>query len=211
MNYPVVQPPRRKPSGQGATRLKRPGQVLAAEQDTDLMTRHKCTEHLIEYYWPKGEKPRCPMCAQTAMIDDLRADNLALEGANKQMKSELQRLRVQLDIQTAVRSAIEVLDDNDYSWLKVQLYQYKIDKSVSLKPTHGKLEGGKRIPRGQKLPVNGFMTVPRKGDPEAHLCTSIGGIAMAEYLDEAITTMGSAQAMGMLLKAWWKALPGGQA
>jgi hypothetical protein len=81
---------------------------------------------------------------------------------------------------------------------------------VALKVTHGKPAAGKRIKRGEKLPPNGFMALPRKGDPEGHLATSIGGLAMAEYLDEAITTHGSAMAMGIMLKAWWKVLPGAQ-
>jgi hypothetical protein len=148
------------------------------------------------------------MCALERDYDEVRAELLAKRNELKVAQGQLARLQVQADVQSAIRAAIPALDDNDFAWLKVQMYQYKIDKSVMLKPTHGQRVGGARLKRGQKLPPNGFMTVPKRGDPEAHAATSLGGLAMAEYLDEAITCFGSAQAMGVMLKAWWKALPG---
>lgn len=150
------------------------------------------------------------MCVLEANYNDVRVELLSRQNELKVVTTQLSRLQVQVDLQSAIRAAIEVLNDDDFEWLKVQMYQYKIDKSVMLKPTHGKVAGGRRIKRGDKLPPNGFMTVPKKGDPEAHLATSLGGLAIAEYLDEAITCSGSAQAMGIMLKAWWKALPGAQ-
>ena len=182
-----------------------------AEQDVRVFaTKYRCDLHLVDYYIPHGDVKRCPMCGMEKNYDDARAAVIQLEAELKVATSQLERLRVQVDIQTAIRSAIEVLDDYDYSWLKLQMYQYKVDKSVTLKVTHGKLPAGKRIPRGDKMPANGFIVMPRNGDPEGHVCTSIGGVAMAEYFDEALTTVGSAQAMGIMLKAWWKALPGAQ-
>ena len=195
----------------GAVRQRRgPVQKRAQEQDSSWGTKHVCTEHMIEYYIFTGERVRCPMCTQFRDDDELRAQLLQRENELKMATSQLQKLQVLVDIQTAIRQAIEILDDDDYAWLKLQMYQYKLDKSVALKATHGKPAGAKRVKRGDKLPPNGFMALPRKGDPEGHLATSIGGLAMAEYLDEAITCFGSAQAMGIMLKAWWKALPGGQ-
>ena len=192
-------------------RRVRPAQARTEKQDMpEYATRLACSHHLIEYYVPHGTSSRCPMCDLGKQYDDVRARVIALENELKIATNQVEKYKEQVEVQTAMRSALEILDDNDYEWLKVQMYQYKMDKSVTLKPTHGKLATGKRIKRGAKLPVNGFMTVPRRGDPEAHLATSIGGIAMAEYLDEALTCFGSAQAMGIMLKAWWKALPGGQ-
>lgn len=129
----------------------------------------------------------------------------------RMMAEQLKMLHLQVDLSAAIRAAIPTLDDDDYAWLKVQMYRYKIDKSVVLKTTHGRLAGGKRLKRGEALPVNGFMAIPRQGDPEAHLATSIGGLAIAGYLDEALGAHGSAQAMGLMLKAWWRALPGADA
>jgi hypothetical protein len=156
------------------------------------------------------DKPSCPVCAIEEKYIDLRGDYAGIANENDRLRAEVQTLKAQLEIGTAIRSALEILGDDDYAWLKVQLYQYKVDKSVVLKPTHGRLENGKKLKRGQKMPANGFMAIPRKGDPEAHLCTSLGGIAMAGYFDEAVTCYGSAQGMGIMLKAWWTALPGAQ-
>lgn len=186
-------------------------QERAKKQDAQpYATRNKCSTHLIEYHAPAGEPARCPMCTLERNYDDVRAELLARQNELKVATGQLTRLQTQLDLQSAIRAAIEVLDVDDYLWLKVQMYQYKIDKSVMLKPTHGRLPNGARLRRGEKLPANGFMTVPKRGDPEAHAATSLGGLAMAQYLDEAITCLGSAQAMGVMLKAWWKALPGAQ-
>lgn len=204
------QPPNRR-LGAGARRGSTAQKTAsAADQDSAYATKFKCDAHLIEYYGGIGTKnPRCPMCTMERQYDDARAELLATQNELKMATNQLSKLKVQVDLQGAIRAAIEVLDDNDYEWLKLQMYQYKIDKSVSLKPTHGKLEGGKRLKRGEKMPPNGFMSLPKRGDPTAHLATSFGGLAIAEYLDEAISTTGSAQAMGIMLKAWWKVLPGG--
>lgn len=182
-----------------------------SEQDVkSYATKYRCDQHLVDYYIPHGDVQRCPMCALEQKYDDVRAQVVQLDAELKTTTAQLDRYRVQVDLQTAIRSAIELLDDADYAWLKLQMYQYKVDKSVTLKVTHGKLPAGKRIARGDKLPANGFMALPRDGDPDGHICSSIGGVAMAEYLDEALTRVGSAQAMGIMLKAWWKALPGAQ-
>lgn len=173
-------------------------------------TRNKCPTHLIEYYALAGEAPQCPMCILERKYDEVRAELVTRRNELKVAGVQLTRLQTQVDLQSAMRAAIDILDDNDFAWLKVQMYQYKIDKSVMLKATHGKLAGRARLKRGEKLPANGFMTVPRSGDPEAHAATSLGGLAMANYLDEAVTCFGSAQAMGIMLRAWWKALPGAQ-
>lgn len=195
----------------GARRRATSEQGRTAEQDAEpYATRHKCSTHLIEYYAPSGKRARCPQCMMERDYDEMKAQLIARENELKIATNELNRLRVQVDVLGAIRAAIDALDDNDYLWLKLQMYQYKIDKSVMLKATHGKVAGGKRLKRGDKLPPNGFMTVPKHGDPEAHQATSLGGLAMAEYLDEAITCFGSAQAMGIMLRAWWKALPGAQ-
>lgn len=195
----------------GVKKRTPPVQQRAKDQDVEeLATKVKCAEHLIEYYVPRGDKSRCPMCAMQRSYDDVRAELISRTNELKVASAELTKLKVQVELGSAIKSALEILGDEDYAWLKVQMYQYKIDKSVILKPTHGNLEGGKRLKRGEKMPANGFMTLPRHGDPEAHLATSIGGLAMAEYLDEAINRFGSAQGMGLMLKAWWKALPGGQ-
>lgn len=189
----------------GATVQKR-----AAEQDAEpYATKNSCTGHQIDYYTAVGDRTRCPLCVMERDFDETKAQLLVAQNHLENAQNKLKKIEPQVSLQSAIRQAIEILEDDDYLWLKTQMYQYKIDKSVSLKATHGKLAGGRRVRRGEKLPANGFMSLPRHGDPEGYLATSLGGLAMAEYLDEAISCYGSAQAMGIMLKAWWTVLPGG--
>ena len=203
-------PQRRILLKKGAAARRAGNQAPAATQDAEEYAKKiKCEKCLIEYYVGLGDRMACPMCNLQRNYDEVRASLIQAQNEVQVLRNQNSRLQVQTDLQAAIRAALEILDDGDYAWLKAQMYQYKIDKSVMLKPTHGRLLNGKRPKRGEKLPPNGFMTMPRDGDPEAHACSSLGGLAMAEYLDEAISTFGSAQAMGIMLKAWWKVLPGG--
>lgn len=207
----MVGQPRRPNTIGGVRGRPRPQQTPAAEPDArSYVKKFSCSTHYIEYHVAEGDRAQCPMCVLERDYDEARAQLLVRDQELNAARGQLERFRVQVDLLSAIRAAFAILGDDDYAWLKVQMYQYKIDKSVMLKATHGRLHGGQRIKRGDKLPVNGFMTVPRHGDPEAHLATSFGGLAIAEYLDEAVTCLGVSQAMGLMLKAWWKALPGGQ-
>lgn len=198
----------------GGVRVRQPN-IQTRVGDEPFGAKVRCEAHLIEYYQHESAdaavRRGCPMCALEGVHDQVRAALVATEEQLRAARNELNRLKPVVDVQSAIRSAIELLDDHDYEWLKVQMYLYKLDRSVMLKPTHGKRVGGQRVRRGAKLPPNGFMAVPKAGEPEAHLVTSVGGVVIAECLDEAITCFGPQQAMGLMLKAWWKALPGGQA
>lgn len=206
--------PLRRGNTTGATRALAGvrGQTRTPEQDmADLkMEKLRCAAHLIEYYLGQGDRKVCPMCELEHKMDDLKVMAIEANGQIKALQEENDRLRVQVEIGSAIKSAIAVLGEDDYAWLKIQMYQYKIDKSVQLKATHTGAVSPEAARRGEKMPANGFMAIPRVGNPEAHMATSIGGIAMAGYLDEAMTCYGPAQGMGIMLKAWWQALPGGQ-
>ena len=203
--------PLRRGNTTGATRALAGvrGQTRTPEQDmADLkMEKLRCAAHLIEYYLGQDDRKVCPMCELEHKMDDLKVMAIEANGQIKALQEENDRLRVQVEIGAAIKSAISLLGDDDYSWLKVQMYQYKIDKSVQLKAVH---TGGAATGRGEKPQATGFMAIPRAGNPEAYMATSIGGVAMAGYLDEALTCYGPAQGMGIMLKAWWQALPGGQ-
>lgn len=191
----------------GATRLRRATQT-PTETDEAMKAhgmQHKCDKCRITYPVPTGEMAKCPLCQMERAYDEARVEVLQLRNELEVVNNRLSRAEREVNLQSAIRAAIEVCDEADYLWLKTQVYQYKIDKSVVLKPTKGRIAGQKQ---GQRMEVNGFMTVPRKGDPEAHACTSMGGLAIAGYLDEAVAAVGGAQAMAVMLRAWYKHLPG---
>lgn len=103
-------------------------------------------------------------------------------------------------------AALELTDSTDLTFLKDVIYRYREDKSsVNLKITHG--AGPKR---GRRAPVNGFLALWRGGDePEPHVCTSVGGVALASYYDEATRATGSAAALATLNRAMAPVLAAG--
>ena len=48
----------------------------------------------------------------------------------------------------------------------------------------------------------------RIGDPYGHVCESMGGLAIAQYFDEATNSGGPAKAMEILARAFAEHLPG---
>lgn len=184
-------------------------QARHGEQDNlPYATKYSCSTHLVSYYAPVNSPVHCPVCALEEEVEQVRTRYQTLANELEMARNKLERLQPQVDLVTAMRGALEVTEKDDLVWLKTQMYQYKIDKSVTLKVTHGKIAGSKRRRRADTERPNGFMALPRGGEPEGYLCTSIGGLAIADYFDEALHTVGSAQAMGMLLKAMWQVLPG---
>ena len=172
------------------------------DQDASkLATKFSCSEHAITYYMPNGTKALCPACDADRILAEMRKALDEVNNKNRMLHDENQRLRVQVDLVQAIRDAVEVTGTEDLMFLKTVLYQWKIDRSIALKVTHGRKKSRSAAP-------NGFIAMPRGGEPEGYACTSIGGLAIAEYFEEAVNTVGSAQAMILLVRAMAKLLPG---
>lgn len=155
----------------------------------------ECGIHEISY---KSLRPGCPMC-------ELEREVLVLRDALGKLKNELAlthdqnvRLEAQNNFVFAIKEATALLDDEDMGFLKSVLYEWRDTKSLGLKPTHG----------GESREANGFIVMPRRGDPYAHLCTSVGGLAIAQYFDEAVNSVGNAKAMEHLVRGMAEHLPG---
>lgn len=176
-------------------------QARLKEQDSKLATRYSCSTHAITYH-TTDRKPLCPMCDLENHTVDVQESLKKLANQVELLHAENKRLRTQVDLVDAMREAIDIIGRDDLMFLKTVLYQWKIDRSIALKVTHGaSRQSRKRAP-------NGFIAMPRDGDPLGYACTSLGGLAMAEYLEEAINTVGSAQAMVLLVRAMARHLPG---
>lgn len=202
-----------KPFGSaGAVRRRAPA-MQAKNQDQDVepyATKYSCSSHQVTYYVPAGTREKCPVCDLERVLTETKRALLETSNELDMARNQLVRVQAQMDLVVAMRNALEITGEDDLVWLKTQLYQYKLDKSVVLKVTHGLPSGAKkrRVSAREKLPANGFIALPRKGEPEGYACTSLGGLALADCFDEALSTAGSVHAMGMLLKALWKQLPG---
>lgn len=168
--------------------------------DTGIrVSDYDCGIHNITY---KDVRPGCPVCKLDREVSDLRRAAHAFKNQLDRVTTERDRLQEHVDIMFAIREAAQMLDDEDMEFLKLVLYQWRDARSIGLKTTHGVKKG-----RRQRA-ANGFIAMPRQGEPYGHLCTSIGGVAIAEYFEEATNWMGSAEAMKMLARGMADHLPG---
>lgn len=172
-----------------------PMQARTSDQDAEsVATRMACSKCQITYYVVKNRKATCPLCDAEHRILELQAAMSGMRNQLEQAENSAARLKAAVDIVSAMRLAGDALGDEDRIFLKSVLYRFRAERgSITLRTTHG---GTERRPA-----ANGFIAVPRIGEPEAHLCTSIGGVAIAAYYEEADRTFGSAQALSTIMKA----------
>lgn len=121
------------------------------------------------------------------------------------------RLQTHVDLVLAMREAMEVTDRGDRTFLKSVLYRFREDRSgVTMKVTHGMALTYGKARRRLKAPATGFLLMTRAAEPETHVCTSPGGIAIAGYYDEALRISDSSSALGTLIKAVSQTLASGK-
>lgn len=168
-----------------------------ANQDDRFAREYHCATCHIRWTQPSRERASCPLCDsqnrlhQTQTALKAKLDEMAI------LKQQYQRVLEQVDLMSAMRAAAETLGAEDRAFIKGFLYQYREDKaSVALRVVHGKPRKKKEAPT-----PTGFLIQEREGPIDAYECTSVGGRAVAGYLDEAMRTVGPPQAMAMFIKA----------
>lgn len=176
-----------------------------ADQDSSVATKYNCATCSISYY-TDAKKPKCPLCDLEKRLNQTQeALAIALRELETYRNTNT-RLAEQMESTYAIRGALDLLDDNDTAFLKTVLYQWKIDRAVTLRVTHGAPVGHGRKKRPR---ANGFVAVFRgQPDPVAHVCTSMGGLAIADYFEEGLNEKGHPGAMAMLLKGLNTLTPG---
>jgi hypothetical protein len=162
--------------------------------------KYDCGIHDLTY---TAYRAGCPACEAERDAQQLRHALKEATGKLEIVMNENHKLRVLTDIVSAIREAALVLEDEDLAFLKTTLYEWRDKKSLALKTTHGARKKKREVPA-----PNGFIVMPRSGDPYGHLCSSIGGLAIAEYFDEATNTFGPAKAMEILVRGMSAYLPG---
>ncbi len=166
-----------------------------------VLKSFECGIHSISY---KSERAGCPVCSAEREVQVMRRSLEQVQGQLEHAMTQIRALKVQTDIVSAIREAADTLGDDDLVFLKAVLYEWRDQKSVALKTTHGA-----RIKRRGPGQANGFIALPRRGEPYGHNCSSIGGVAIASYFDEATNTVGPAKAMEFLVKGLSEHLSGG--
>lgn len=190
--------PRRRPSIQAPFR---------DPSNDDIASKYTCATCRVTYELPRRQKAQCPLCKAEAEVDQLRQALLEARNLLERQTNELNRLRPQVDLVTAMRQALELIETDDRTFMKSVLYRHRAGESISLQV----LTTQKRGKRGRVRAVpNGFQAVSRSGT-EAHICTSLGGLAMAGYVKESLATLGPVTTMQHVLRAMSDqlALPGG--
>lgn len=182
-----------------ATPAGRGTQIELQRRDGSPVGRFKCSRCVIEYTSVEP-KPDCPLCAQELKTEQMRQALQNLTARCEILEKQNQEMDSRTNLQTAIRSATDLLNEEDRLFLKRVLYQWRSDRSVSLKIIHTGTGSSRR--------ATGFIAEWRGAEAEGHGCTSIGGAAIAACYEEALHTVGSAAAMGVLLRSAQHLLPG---
>lgn len=181
-------------------------QGRARDQDMRGHVKYSCSECQIFYYMQEGQKARCPLCEEKRATQQVRDALFKITNQTHELQNENERLKVQVDTLTAMKTSLDLISQEDLTFVKQVVYRWQADRGrVAIKPTHGVPSGrGKR--RSSK--VDGFVAIFRDADAEVHQCNSVGGLALAGYLEEAVALGGPVKAMETLARAVLQHLKG---
>ena len=176
----------------------------------DIAVQFMCSLCGIRYTVPKGDHPICPLCDANKQIQQLRAALRQSSETAANTQEQVQRLKVELDDVEAIREAISVTGIEDLTFLKSALYRYRADPTISLQALQ---PSGNRSKKAQ---ANRFVLEKRSGGYdtddqiyEGYVCTSIGGLAIANYFRNITRQQGAKTAMLRLTRAFSQELIGG--
>lgn len=154
----------------------------------------KCTSCNILY-----TTSPCPLCAEVKRSEQLRQALTNATSRLELLEEENRGLEASVSLKNAMRDAMDLLDADDRLFLKQVLYQWRHDRSVSLKVA--------RTPPGTA--PHTLLADYRHTDAEGREFTSIGGRALVGFYYEAQREHGAVAAMKLLLGAGQHLLPGG--
>lgn len=154
---------------------------------------------MVIYEVPRGRQAQCPVCKAEDDVDQLRQALLEARNLLERQTNELNRLRPLVDLITAMRQALEVLGPEDRMFMKSVAYRFRAGETISLQ-VFARSQRGKRRPSSTNSEPIGFVAVTRTGN-ERHECSSLGGLAMAEYVRDSLTTVGPITTMQHLMRA----------
>jgi hypothetical protein len=159
--------------------------------------KYSCATCKVTYELPRGMRAQCPLCKAVAEVDQLRQALLEAKNKLELRTNELTKLRPQVDLVIAMRSALDLLGPDDRMFLKSVAYRHRAGESITLQVVtiqrHSFRGRVKRVPSGF---VAAFQSAP-----ETHMCTSMGGLALAQYVSEDLATVGPVTTVQHLMRA----------
>lgn len=168
----------------------------------ELSSLYLCSRCAIRYEVMRGGQAHCPLCAAERSVEDLMRQVDRLTDENVGLSRKLEVIAVQMDHITAIREAMGLVEGDDLVFLKQVMYLYRDDRSYSLSALNGRIATDKRGRIAKKQPIRNALLLSKRGrNPEEHVFTSIGGVAIVGYFDEMTREVGEKQAMVYLLRA----------
>lgn len=192
-----LQPATRRQPRRPTRRMPSPEEVALAETVGAKLTH--CDKHAIDYYTFEAQLIVCPACDLESRVTQLEIDLKAARNAVDRLVNERDQAQKLVNMVAAMRDAVFLMDADDLVWVKAVVYRWRMDRSIKLKPLHD---------TKHEHPT-GLMAVPTKGDPEARTCTSIGGVALAGFIEESNQSQGAEDTMSSLARAMHRHLQGG--
>lgn len=178
---------------------------VAGRSSVETARRVTCPSCHIEYWVAPKHAPDCPMCRLGEQLRAVRDTNASMRERLERVEKENRLLRAALDEVTAIREALQLVGVEDLVFLKTVCYRYRNDRpSISLQSIHGQAPDG-----GGERRVIGLLAKPRGQPSEPHICTSVGGVAIATCYATLVRERGAERAMLMLCEAIASRLPGG--
>jgi hypothetical protein len=171
--------------------------ALRDPSNDNFARKFQCSTCRIAYDVPRGQKAQCPLCQASAEVAQMREALLEMKNKLEAATNELNRLRPQVDLVLAMRDALDLIGVEDRTFLKSVAYRYRAGEAVTLHVTMAQTAG--RRGRVERTP-NGFLAKCPTGN-EAHHCTSIGGLALAQYTRESLATVGPVTTMQHVMRA----------
>lgn len=170
-------------------------------REDDLSSMYMCSRCAIRYEVPKGDKAKCPMCEVERQLDEVRIRAEEVHRENVLLKQKLKSQTMLTDQVAAIREAMLLVEGDDLVFLKQFMYLYRDDRTYTLSALVSSPRLNSRGNRA-KHQVRNELILSRGGrDPQRHVFTSIGGVAIVGYFDEMTREVGEKQAMAYLLRS----------
>lgn len=174
-------------------------------------SQFECGIHDLTY---TAYRAGCPACvaerdAREAenQLDSMRKAFWEIRNQLATTTDKVRELQAWYDLSTSIYEASDLLSVGDELFFKETLYVYRDEKSLTMKVTHG-ADLGKNGRKKKTSSPNGFIVIPRRGDPYGYSCDSVGGLAIAAYYEQICNSQGQMQAMKLLLRGLAHLLPG---
>ena len=176
-------------------------QGKVTRDEDQISSMYMCSRCAIRYEVPRGDKAKCPLCEAVKRLEAVETRAADLVEENRNLKQKLNSLASLTDHVVAIREAMLLVEGEDLVFLKQFMYLYRDDRSYTLSALVNTPRLNARGNRAKNQVRNELILTRGGRDPQRHVFTSIGGVAIVGYFDEMTREVGEKQAMAYLLRS----------